>query len=1242
MYLAQLTNKSIMVMPKSYFNIFRQNVHGLCLMVAIVFSVFYNRIVVSDWMMDDAFISFRYAEHWAQGLGPVYNPGEPPVEGYTNFLWMALLALGARLGGDIVWLSRLFGATSGILTLLLLYNADRIIPSLDKFMCVLATLLLASCSIFQAWPTSGMETSFFGLLIMLGFLLHFRILYYGSSWKSSSLLGIICALLAMTRPEGLLVVALILADQTLESICKRNYHVFIVVVLFTALYLPYFLWRWNYYGDLVPNTFHAKVGFTMLQVRRGQEYFHQMTTAAWPLLLPAALAVFVPWVWFRRFGRFFLLPAFLLTYTLYVIGVGGDGLPAFRFFAPLAAPLCLLAAVGIRRIIPTQAITVLFGVFIIALNVFIAFSHKDTYGHLRNGDYVQKKGTSVGKWLRQRAPAGTVIATNTAGTIPYYSKLKTIDMLGLNDRHIAHRLVPFMGHGYAGHEKGDGDYVFRLQPDIVQFASASGSIRPGVLFMGDRELFNIPGFQESYELREYCLDDGSPLYLYVRRDSPFARDERDEVFEDFESGTYANWTLEGDCFLDTPAQGALPGQHFIQAYQGRFLMNTKGTYKEAKGKAISRPFIIRHNYIRFLFGGGYFDEVTMNLIVEGVRVCTSSPRNGYILLPHIWDISKYYGKEAVIEISDTSEHQRGFALVDDIVFSNRFESPETLAQDLVNPGSGLLPWLLAGVGTVCFILTRRKTPLSLAEKGILLLLVLFVVVFLRTAWVCDDAYITMRAVDNFIRGYGLTWNTFERVQAYTHPLWMLFISFWYFFSRNIYLTLITVSFIVSMGVLCLMVWKIAPSPIAACSGLIVLLFSRAFVDFSSSGLENPLSHLLLVIFAILYFKRQWTPALLGCLTFVASLLVVNRMDLSLLVAPAVAYVWLSLRSRRATVVLFLAGLPVAAWLIFSLIYYGFPFPNTAYAKLGTGVAKIALIRQSLKYFYHTLSNDPLTLPAIALGIALPLYTKKDRYLPLALGITLYLFYVMRIGGDFMGHRFFTAPLLLAVIIIIRLIPQINTSVLLPATALLVLLSFFAPIVPLLSGKNFGEIKKNPIDMYGVCNERLFYYRSTGFLYWRPGMLMPRDGWALNICKYAMVKQPLVRIQFMIGFQGFFSGPYVRMIDPLALSDPLLARLPAMKATLLDRLPPATSNLLRIGHFERCVPEGYVKTLYSGTNQIEDKNLAAFYDKLCIITQGPIFSWRRWRTIFEMNLGMYDHLIDRKKYIEASSPIAMYL
>lgn len=1199
----------------------RKQLPLLIFATALLFVLYYHCTVVKGWMLDDAFISFRYALHWAQGLGPVYNPGETPVEGYTNFLWVALLALGARLGGDIVILARTFGALTGVLTLVLLFNARRFARELDRSVPLIATLFLATFCIFLPWPTSGMETSLFGLLLTFSLLLHFSTLGKAPSRLKLLGLGVSLALTVMTRPEGVLVAGLVLADQALESLLKRRFQIIFVLVAFLALFLPWFLWRWSYYGDLLPNTFYAKVGATSAQVRRGWKYFNEMYVPARPLIFLALLALLVQWSWLRRYIRYYLLPLLLLLYTAYIILVGGDGLPAYRFFAPLAPSLCLLAAIGICRLPISRRLVAGLALLILVVNLYYAYTDKETYQNLQRGDYVQQKGTLVGRWLLERAPEGTVIATNTAGTIPYYSQLKTIDMLGLNDRHIARREMTYMGYGFAGHEKGDGAYILAKRPDIIQFSSASGSERPSVDFFGDNEIYRNPLFREEYRLSTYEMSDGSSLLLYIRKDSAFSKSEADVIFEDFESGSFEAWTVEGDCFGEAPTRGTLPGQKRVQGYRGEGLLNSMHGGQKSTGRVLSPPFLIRHNYIQFLLGGGYHPgEAVMNLLVDNSPVLTQDAGKGYCLLPYQWDVSAYSGKEARIEIKDMTAAPLGLLLVDQIVFSNINRSVKQYARHLMHPRFGLLPWLLAGAGAWCLYVARRRKALSWGDCLLpCLLLILFAVLY-RTAWVCDDACITMRTVDNFTHGRGLTWNDGERVQAYTHPLWMLLLSAAYSISNDFYLTLIVVSIVVSMAAVCIAAWGIAPSPAVAFAGVLVLMFSRAFTDFSTSGLENPLTYMLFAVFMAIYLRQQWTPGVLFALTLIASLIVLNRMDLAVLTAPPVAWMWLSMRNVKATRALVLGGIPFFLWLLFSLIYYGVPFPNTAYAKLGAGIAPTMLLQQSVNYYFHTLMNDPITLPVIALGIAWPFWARNGKYGAFSVGILLYLAYIVRIGGDFMAHRFFVAPFFVAVLVLMRMAVRLESIRLFPIVAALLLVSCCVPHVPLMSGADLGGKWENPISRYGICNEREYYYHATGFLRWRPGRLMPCDGWAEGITRFAMLDQPLVRVYAMIGFHGYFGGPKVILVDQLALSDPFLARMPAMSA-----------QMLRIGHLERHIPEGYLETMLTGTNVLKDKNLAAYYDKIRLITRGPLFTRERWKAVIDMNLGRYDHLIDWEYY-----------
>ncbi|MDX1390446.1 MAG: hypothetical protein R3344_14750, partial [Acidobacteriota bacterium] len=107
----------------------------------------------------------------------------------------------------------------------------------------------------------------------------------------------------------------------------------------------------------------------------------------------------------------------------------------------------------------------------------------------------------------------------------------------------------------------------------------------------------------------------------------------------------------------------------------------------------------------------------------------------------------------------------------------------------------------------------------------------------------------------------------------------------------------------------------------------------------------------------------------------------------------------------------------------------------------------------------------------------------------------------------------------------------------------------------------------------------------------------------------------VVVENAIGYAGFYAGPHVHILNPLALPDPLLARLPVAETPW------------RIGHFVREIPEGYVETLQQQRNLIADDRLAAYYDKLALVTRGPLFDRRRLVEIWKLNTGKYDDLVD---------------
>jgi arabinofuranosyltransferase len=495
---------------------------------------------------------------------------------------------------------------------------------------------------------------------------------------------------------------------------------------------------------------------------------------------------------------------------------------------------------------------------------------------------------------------------------------------------------------------------------------------------------------------------------------------------------------------------------------------------------------------------------------------------------------------------------------------------------------------------------------------------------LTNAWLCDDAYITYRSIDNFVSGYGPVWNSGERVQSYTHPLWFFVLSAAYFITGEMYYTALIVSAIASLVAVVILAFFIAPSWRNALLGIALLINSKAFVDYSTSGLENPLTHLLAALFVWLYLLYPPSNRRLFFLSLLASLAILNRMDTALLFFPTLLFAYAERRSLRATVLMACGFVPFIAWEVFSIVYYGFPFPNTAYAKLGTGIPVEELLLQGAHYFANSLLIDPLTLSAISIGMAYMLWKHQRAHWPIVLGIALYLLYVLRIGGDFMSGRFLAAPLFFAALLLTSGELWKKNGAWASSLALIFFVGLLAPHAPLRSDSSYGLDRDDIIDDHSIADERAAYYAHTGLLNaLRSPAAFPNHGWAdwgRRLREFADGGIPAVVTWPYVGFAGFYAGPACHFLDIFGLADPLTARLPMRY-----------EKDWRIGHFDRILPAGYLETHLYGRNLIEDTRLATYYDKLQIVIQGELFTNERWREIWRMNTGHYDDLVDREHY-----------
>lgn len=489
------------------------------------------------------------------------------------------------------------------------------------------------------------------------------------------------------------------------------------------------------------------------------------------------------------------------------------------------------------------------------------------------------------------------------------------------------------------------------------------------------------------------------------------------------------------------------------------------------------------------------------------------------------------------------------------------------------------------------------------------LLGVYALVLVRTAWLNDDCFITLRVVDNMSAGYGARWNIADRVQVFTHPLWFLLIAAVHAVTHEFFFSLLTLSIALSLGA----AWVLATwrelSPVGRALGLTALILSTSFVDYSTSGLENPLTHLLLVCF--FRWGGVLTPGALGKTgaLLLVGLMLCNREDTLLLVLPAVAYLCWRMPPGKLVRSALLGLSPLLAWKAFSLVYYGSLLPNTAHAKLVTGMGWDARLMQGFVYFRDQLLNDPLSCVVIVAAAIVAVVTGRRRVaLPVA-GLLLYLAYVGAIGGSFMLGRYFAAPLLLAVIALAQPDGPLGRLRVRSAVAVAIAMLAFGWVAPqptLASGADFAKSGGSRRGTR-LSDERFFYYSANGLL---PALQRGTHTVSHYFHGVGLGLRSLggVHVVPAVGMVGLAAGPAVHIVDLYGITDPLLARLPAWQR----HAPPWAFR--GVGHLVRRLPQGYVRSLREGVNRIGDRRIAELHSQLQLITRAPLWSASRWRAI----------------------------
>ncbi len=445
------------------------------------------------FVCDDAFISFRYARNLASGAGLCFNPGEaPPVEGYSNLLWVLVLAVVELCGGaPNVWAPALSALCAALLLWLVLrFVRDRLHADLVQSAAV--GLFLGTLPAMGLWATSGLASMPLALFVFACFE---RLT--GSPRPRGVSAGVFAVLATTIRADGVAWVAMVVVAAFVTAPAERRRELlrrglFPVVALTAVAFLSQEAFRLVYFGESVPNTAKAKIGLSAEGLQRGALY-----SLSWLLFLPSIPLAVAAAVIGRGLPREVLWSSLAIVAggLAYATLVGGDFMPLGRFLVP-ALPFAALFVAGAWRAGSggLRLGPLAFVAAALALNVAAArdrnvvpdpvlraahFRLDRTWmtelSRWREMRRSTERHTLCGRALATFVRPGESIVLGAIGAIGYYSDLRVFDVHGLVSPRVLDATTPLPHHS-PGHDF-EVSARFFLDRDPTYFDAWIG--RPG-------------------------------------------------------------------------------------------------------------------------------------------------------------------------------------------------------------------------------------------------------------------------------------------------------------------------------------------------------------------------------------------------------------------------------------------------------------------------------------------------------------------------------------------------------------------------------------------------------------------------------------------------------------------------------------------------------------------------------------------------------------------------------------------
>ena len=512
-------------------------------------------------------------------------------------------------------------------------------------------------------------------------------------------------------------------------------------------------------------------------------------------------------------------------------------------------------------------------------------------------------------------------------------------------------------------------------------------------------------------------------------------------------------------------------------------------------------------------------------------------------------------------------------------------------------------------------------------------LLIFTGVITMLAWQSDDSYHAYIMAKNLVDGNGFVYNVGQRATATTCPLFTLVVAAGYFIIRDMFFVSLLINIVFSVLAFKILAWDFCRTKRQLMFCLVILLGSVSFVSYTTSGLENSMLFFLGACFMKEYFGyERYNTKHMFIIAILISLIAMTRMDAVLIFAPMAVYVYLFKRDtvsfKKAVGLGILGLLPFVLWMLFSTFYFGFPFPNTAYAKLGTDIALRDYIVRGIRYYLNAVVCDPIVLIVPLFALVAAVSVKKAQYAFCMAGPFIYGLYLLYVGGDFMMGRHFTVPFFISLICYTDIknreysdlgrgasfhrhfVGVVVAALIFSCTSRVITDQF-------LFGRTFGS---------PISDERAGYFTTSSLFnnvisLIRTGDLCIRDTWneegVEDLRENGMSGGILESVP---GITKYYNND-LYLNDLYALGDPYLAHLPAVK-----------EEGWRIGHMWRQAPLGYMNLVRYGwdSGAIQNEDARQYYEIIDEITRGDLFDKDRIMKVININLGKYDYLVEGYK------------